>query len=94
MKKCYIAGKITGTTDFKERFAKAELLLTEMGLKPINPVSLPHNHDKEWKSYMKECIAALMGCDAIYMLKEWRGSPGAILECTLAMNIGMELYFE
>ena len=94
MKKCYIAGKITGTNDFKERFAKAEQEVARMGLWPINPVALPHNHNKEWNSYMKECIAALMGCEAIYMLKGWLHSDGARLERSIADSLGMEIFFE
>lgn len=94
MKKCYIAGKITGTNDFKERFAKAEQEVNRMGLLPINPVALPHNHDKSWASYMKECIAELMGCDCIYLLKGWDKSPGAKLEHSIANFKGMEIFFE
>ena len=94
MKKCYIAGKITGTTDFKERFAKAEQEVAYMGLCPVNPVTLPHEHDKSWNSYMKECISALMGCGAIYMLQGWLHSDGARLERSIADSVGMEIYFE
>ena len=94
MKKCYIAGKITGTNDFKERFTDAEHEITQMGMIAINPVELPHNHNKKWNSYMKECIAALVGCEAIYMLKGWLHSDGARLERSIADSLGMEIYFE
>ena len=58
MKKCYIAGAVTGTEDFKQRFKVAELEVGRLHMIPINPVTLPHKHNKEWQSYMKECIAA------------------------------------
>ena len=46
----YISGKITGQKDFKQRFSEAEQMLTEKGYEVVNPVSLPHNHDKRWHS--------------------------------------------
>ena len=94
MKKCYIAGKITGTNDFKERFKDAEWEVTLMGMIAVNPTTLPHNHDKEWQSYMKECIAELVKCDAVYMLQGWLNSDGARLERSIADSLRMEVYLE
>lgn len=87
----YIAGKITGLPieSAAAKFEKAENLLRDMGLEPVNPMKLPHNHDKTWESYMKECIKALVDCDRIYSLPCWIDSPGAMVEVQLAGNLNI-----
>ena len=62
----YISGKITGIeAEAETLFAEAEKFLLKKNFEPLNPMKLPHNHDKSWKSYMKECIIALCKCDGI-----------------------------
>lgn len=36
----YISGKVSGTDDYMERFAKAEKKLTEQGFSVINPAKM------------------------------------------------------
>ena len=89
--KVYISGKITGIeTEAFELFAKAETQLRELGYEPINPMTLIHEHDKSWHSYMKVCIKALCDCDAIYLLPNWGESKGANLEKEIASNLGLK----
>lgn len=91
----YISGKITGMEqEAKELFGKTELLLNDDKVEVINPMSLPHNHDKTWNSYMKDCIKALCECDSIYMLHNYMDSEGALLELYIAKRIGLKVYFE
>ena len=53
MKKVYICGKISGMEDeAKVLFEEAETKLKERGFEVINPMKLPHNHDKQWTSYV------------------------------------------
>lgn len=92
--KIYIAGPITGTDDYAERFAKAEAILTEKGFEPLNPVTLPHNHDKEWASYMKEAIAAMMTCEAVIFLNGWEESAGARVERQLAIQLNFNIFYQ
>ena len=94
MKKCYIAGAVTGTTDFKQRFADAEQDVTRMGMIAVNPVTLTHYHDKTWKSYMKECITALVDCDCIYLLNGWDKSKGANIELEIAASLQYPVYHQ
>jgi nucleoside 2-deoxyribosyltransferase len=94
--KIYIAGPITGF-DLKERrhtFSNIEDFLKDNGRVPVNPMALPHNHDKSWESYMRECIAALVTCDEIFMLKNWEASKGAKIEFYIADKMGMKIIFE
>lgn len=93
--KIYISGKITGIEDeaFK-LFEIAENKLKLHGYEVVNPMKLPHNHDKSWESYMKECIVALMSCDTIYMLSNYYMSKGAFLEIGLAKELGIMVIYE
>lgn len=91
--KIYISGKITGIEEqARELFSKAENDIREAGHEPVNPMTLPHNHDKSWQSYMKEAIKAMCDCDAIYMLSNWEKSKGAIIERRIADYLGLEYY--
>jgi hypothetical protein len=55
--KIYIAGKITGldTEVAFGEFKRARLILENIypDSEIINPMELPHNHDKTWESYMR-----------------------------------------
>jgi hypothetical protein len=93
--KIYISGKVSGIEEEAITIFKvAENYLKHKGLSPVNPMSLPHEHDKSWHSYMKEDIKALCDCDAIYMLSNWTDSKGAIIEHSTATLLGMEVYYE
>ena len=94
-KKVYISGKITGIeNEAPLLFAKAEGHLIQSGHDPVNPMSLPHLHDKKWTSYMKEDLIAMLKCDGAYFLKNWRQSTGAIIEHMIAEILDMEIIYE
>ena len=84
----YISGKITGTTDFIERFAKAEEKLKSEGYAVLNPAHansyMPE--DTTWEEYMKVSMTLLQMADAIYMLNGWEDSKGAKQEYETAIN--------
>lgn len=77
-KNIYIAGKITGLKDFKEKFEVAEIALKEKGFIPMNPAKL--NSGFKQDEYMHICYAMIDICDSVYMLKNWQDSKGATLE--------------
>ena len=95
-KTIYISGKITGTTDYMERFSKAQAELEEKGYSVINPAAvnsmLPKN--TTWKQYMDMSMTMLGMCDGIYMLKGWEKSCGANRELGYAMAKDMIIMFE
>lgn len=95
MEKCYISGMITGLDiiEAKKTFEQAEKFVKTIGYKPINPMKLPHNHDKKWESFMKKDITALIDCQAIYMIENWQKSKGAKLELIIAKNLGIQIIF-
>lgn len=93
--KIYISGRISGIEDTAAAiFENAEYFLNQQGNIVVNPMKLPHNHDKSWESYMREDLKALLGCDAIYMLKNWQESRGAIIEHQLAESLNLIIIFE
>lgn len=96
--KIYISGPITGTTDYVERFQKADELLKERFPEAdvINPAkvsaSLPENTDYE--DYMKLSLCLLEMCDVIYMMEGWDDSKGALLEFQYAKAMGQGILYE
>lgn len=96
MQKCYIAGKVTGLPEgtYQKLFRKAEITVAILGYEPVNPVVLPHADDKSWLSYMREAMTAMLGCEVLFALLNWRESKGAVIEVNLAAELGMKVIFE
>jgi hypothetical protein len=94
--KIYISGKISGLPEAEafKNFDTATEILVAMGYSVVNPMYLPHNHEKTWEAYMKEDIEALMKCDAIFMLKNWRDSKGAKIEHDLAECLNFKIFYQ
>lgn len=95
-KTIYISGKITGTDDYMQRFAAAEKKLRLRGFKVINPVkkNAKFPAGTSWETYMRSCIRLLSRCDAIYLLRGWRKSRGAVIEHRLAVDLDMVIMTE
>lgn len=91
--KIYISGKITGTSDYMDRFAKAEKALRTKGWEVVNPAKEDLPKNLPWEEYMKHDVRLLAGCDAIYMLDGWRQSRGACLERELALNLKLKVLY-
>lgn len=81
--KVYVSGKITGTSDYEEKFAERAYELKKAGYTPVNPVPLI-----KWRSSilkrelthaecMKFCLEWLSDCEGINFLPDWQNSPGA-----------------
>ena len=87
--KVYIAGPITGHPDYKDCFAKAELILKERLAIVMNPARLPEGF--EWAEYMKITFAMLEACDTIVLLPGWENSRGAVLEYRMALCNGKSI---
>ena len=94
--KVYISGAISGTTDFMERFAKAEKGLTENGYSAVNPakVNAQLPEDTSYEEYMKMCFCMLDMCDSICMLKGWEKSCGANRELGYALAMKKTVFYE
>lgn len=80
MKKIYIAGKIAGDPDYKEKFAKAEeaIKISYTDAVIINPAE--HPEGLSLAEYMRLCFAEIDMSDFVAFLPDWSESGGARLE--------------
>lgn len=95
--KIYISGKISGLpfTEVVDKFGFHQRLLKIKGYEPVNPLVVsPFDSKKQWSDYMVDDIAALIKCDAIYMLKDWGQSRGARVEYLIAKELGLKVFFD
>lgn len=95
-KSCYIAGKISGLSEdeYTSNFKRGEEKVKFLGMYPVNPVTLPHLHDKTWESYVCESMKAMLSCGCVYALDGWEESTGAKIEIDLAIKLGKKVIYE
>lgn len=85
----YVAGKITGDANYREKFAKADRVLVDMGHSVLNPANLPSG--MEQGDYMRICFSMIDCADCVILLPDWRESSKARLERAYAEKIGKEV---
>ena len=90
--KIYIAGKITGEPNYKEKFDIAATSLEAQGHIVLNPAELPEGMLPA--DYMRICFAMIDTADAIYLLEDWSSSFGASIERGYAMYTGKQTLTE
>ena len=94
-KRIYISGKISGTSKKQchSKFMDAHHMLSDKGYTVINPMYLDF-YDLEYEKYMTIDFILLETCDAIYMLHDWKDSPGAKREKAYAEWLGLEVIYQ
>ena len=90
--KIYVAGKVTNKPDYKEVFEAAKQTLETAGHTVMVPSVLPDGF--EHSEYMHVCYAMIDVCDSVYLLDNWRDSPGARMEHGYAFNHGKMIWHE
>lgn len=95
----YISGKITGLTKTEAwyNFDEARRRLRWIGHDVINPMFIgAYIPGMDWKAYMTIAYGVLHdpSMDAIYMLKNWTESIGAVIEWTWAQARGLPVIYE
>ena len=89
----YLAGKISDTTDYRERFFDAAHELRLRGHDVVNPVELNwaliQSGKGSWQEYMRADIRELMTCKGICLLPDWMESKGARFEFSIATQVGI-----
>ncbi len=90
--KCYISGKITGLPlqEVRDKFARAKEDVMKMGYIPVSPLENGLPDSAEWIDHMEADIRLLMGCEAIYLLPDWRESVGARIEACMAEELRID----
>ena len=92
-RKIYIAGPMTGYKDFnRPAFKSLALKLSLDGNVVLSPAVLPDG--LEQREYMDICCAMIRCADAVFMLRGWENSAGAVAEHALAKKIGLEIITE
>jgi len=96
MKKIYLAGKVTGSEDYKTIFENAKQKIIKSSndkniLIVIPALFLPDGFDYE--SYVRIGIAILAECNAICLLPDWEKSKGALAEYHVALALNKEILY-
>lgn len=91
-KRVYVCGKVTDNPNAGDAFACATAMLREYGVQSaVNPY-----HKFAWmgerEAIMYGCFKALLACDALVALPNWRDSEGARLEVAVAKACGIPCY--
>ena len=100
----YIAGPMTGLPGLNFcAFNDAAAQLRAAGFEAVNPVEINPTQisdaaqqpaeagDHLWRQCMKRDIAQLVTCDKVAVLTGWSHSRGAMLEVSLADELGIEV---
>ena len=90
--KIYIAGPITGTDDYEERFNSAEARLKEAGFEPVNPIGPGLVPGADYKYYIDRGLRLLMECDAIVVMDNFETSKGTLLEVQYCKTCGLPVF--
>lgn len=91
--KAYIAGKITGDADYREKFSCAKSCLEAEGFIVLNPAELPEGMLPA--DYMRICMSMVDTADVVAFLPGYTQSKGARLEWAYCQYVSKQtMYLE
>lgn len=108
--KIYVSGPISGKEEANlPHFRLASEHLRARGHEVVVPHDIPAIHPNQTRPcppsyadgpehsaacYLRGDVAALVQCDALYMLAEWETSVGARFEHSVAAHCGLHVFYE
>lgn len=91
--KAYISGKITGDSQYREKFQRAQKALQKEGFIVLNPAELPDGMLPS--DYMRICFAMMECADVVAFLPDYSQSRGARMEFDWCQYTGkMTMFLE
>lgn len=93
--KVYIAGCVTGLPreEAIKNFERGKMILLKNTHDFVNPIDLVPENSSPGEA-MKLCLPAVIDCDAILMLTDYKFSEGAQVEKQLARYCGKKILYE
>ena len=92
MTRIYLAGPMTGLPDFNYPAFNAEAArLRALGYQVENPAENTAPPCGKWEQYMRTAIRQMLTCSMVALLPGWDQSRGATLECSLALELGLQV---
>lgn len=94
--KVYISGPISGHNIRKrvKEFMQAEQYLRDNGYQPVSPFANGVPADAKYGDHMRADLRMMLDCDAIYMLRGWSSSRGAVIEKKVAAACGLAIMYQ
>lgn len=102
----YLSGPITNVPNYRQEFESFANVFERLGYVVINPVHIAdcliginklteeEIWSKEWrKIFLLEDVKAMLDCDLVVMLPNWKHSKGAKLEHKIAKMLNMEIIY-
>jgi hypothetical protein len=94
MKRCYLAGPMTGLPDLNfPTFHAAAAHFRAGGFDVVSPAEINPDPTMKWGDAMRADIPQLCTCEVIAMLPGWEKSKGARLEHHIASELGMGVIY-
>jgi hypothetical protein len=87
--KLYVSGKITGDSNYFQKFTFVWKKLTDAGYRGVEIPPLYATAEMDWAEAMRKVLAVMLTCDGVALLPDWIESKGAKIEACLAAEIGL-----
>lgn len=87
----YLAGKISGDPNYKEKFKRAARQIEKLFGPVLNPAQRPEGLSAE--AYMQLSFSDLGQADAAVFLPDWKDSAGARLEHDYCAYVGKPILY-
>lgn len=92
--KFYVAGCIGNDPNYQWKFELAGAEVIALGHEPVLPTEIHDGCCVSWEDYMRHDLKALLDCDGVYALRDWKRSKGATIEIQLALRLRKTVIYQ